>query len=179
MTAFGFYDSGTDHAKYLLMHYYHFLLDDSSNKKYLLDPLNNAVFVIKYFSSVLGINLNETLNHTYSGAIGYLYIVYFCICIVLIKLAYLVSTLPLFAIVWVCMCADGMIQRTKRKYVGTPDSMYKWAISLHLLGTPLVGVMFLFLVLPFSIHPAMWLLPIAFISGIGLRSVVINFNKFL
>ncbi|WP_318521150.1 DUF4400 domain-containing protein [Photobacterium leiognathi] len=179
LTALGLYDDGVNHAQKLLLHYYQFLIDDHSSKKYVIDPLNNALDIINYLSSLLSINLQDSVTKVHTGFIAYMYVIYFSVCVVLIKLSYVVSSLPLFALVWICMIMDGFVQRTKRKYIGTPDSVYKWTISVHMIGVPLFGIMLLFLVLPFSIHPAFWLLPITFLCGLGWRAVTINFNKFV
>lgn len=174
----GLVNGGANHARGLFIEYYQYLINDHSSKTYLIDPMNNAMEAINWTSNWLGIDLSKLVSSPSIGLRGWFDVVIFTFYCFLIKMAYVFSALPLAVLIWLCMIFDGMVLREKRKAIGGRDSGLNWAISMHMIGVPLIGFMLLYLVLPLTYHPIIWLLPVIFLSGCGWRSAVINFSKF-
>ncbi|MCD9553965.1 DUF4400 domain-containing protein [Photobacterium carnosum] len=175
---FDFVDKGTDHSRLVLVKYFEFLSFDKTGHRYMIDPLSVTSYFMDGVSGFLNTNLKELMLTPQVGMRAWLYIPIFVVFTTIIKMSYVVCSLPLFLIVWLCMFADGVVLRKERIYTGVRDSGLKWSISMHLVGIPLVGFMLIYLVAPTDNHPTLWLLPIILLSGVGIRAAVSNFSKF-
>ncbi|WP_318441641.1 DUF4400 domain-containing protein [Photobacterium leiognathi] len=178
MVFFGFVDNGTDHSRLVLMNYFEFLTEDKGANHYLIDPLSVTSYVMNNITQLFGTNLSELMLTPQTGIKAWLYMPVFVIFTTIIKMSYVVSTLPLFGVVWLCMIADGYVLRKERIYTGGRDSGLNWSISMHMIGVPLVGCLLIYLIAPTDNHPTLWLVPIVLLSGIGFRAATATFNKF-
>lgn len=178
LVIFGLVDHSTDHSRLVLIRYLEYLSLDKTDKHFMIDPLSVASYLLDGVTGLLGANLQELILTPKVGYAAWLYIPLFVMFTTIIKMSYVVSSLPLFGIIWICMLSDGYVLRKERIYTGGRDSGLSWSISMHMIGFPLVGLMLIYLVAPTNNHPTLWLLPIILLSGIGLRAAISNFSKF-
>lgn len=95
------------------------------------------------------------------------------------RLAILILATPVFALFGIVAVIDGLVRRDLRRWGGGRESgfIYHWAKCVAL---PLaVGVWLVYLVLPFSFHPALVILPFALLLGLAVTAAAGTFKKYL
>ena len=96
-----------------------------------------------------------------------------------IRLTVLCLAAPLFVLlVWVGL-VDGLVQRDLRRWGGGRESsyVYHYAKRSNLVFVALAG--FVYLALPFSVHPAIVLMPFAIVCAASIGLTASRFKKYL
>lgn len=99
--------------------------------------------------------------------------------VVLVRLMILTLTLPLFAMAAFAGFVDGLVRRDLRRFGAGRESAFIYHHAKRLVGATLTGGWILYLGLPWSVHPSVFLLPCAVLSAFLLSVAVGTFKKYL
>lgn len=108
-----------------------------------------------------------------------LHIVLLIVLILTVRSVVLALAAPLFAAAAVIGIADGLVAWYMRRVGGGRESSFLYYNLKRLVGLTLLGVIGLYLALPFAVDPRFILLPGAVVFGLMLRLTVGNFKKYL
>ena len=186
---FGWWSEPYDaHARTVALEYIGYLTDDlkAVNIDYSVSPALFIEWLGQQVQHWFGVDVTSlftqnnsfaesqfasSLLHTFLLSSGYVLVS------TLIKLGYLVSSVPILLILAIQLGADGYIQRMKRVYEGRPDKGSLVSMSKLTIGLGFFALTTLYLTCPFFIPPTIVSLLIAMVSAIGIRALVAYYAK--
>ena len=99
--------------------------------------------------------------------------------LVLLRLVVCLFSLPGYLLVAVAALIDGMVQRDIRKFTGGHESSYVFHKAKRWVVPAIVGTVSCYLMMPWSIYPALVFAPSMALFGLMLYVAASRFKKFL
>jgi len=96
-----------------------------------------------------------------------------------VRLAILVLGLPTFVLFGLVGLVDGLVCRDLRRWGGGRESSYLYHYAKKSMGRVFLGACVIYLALPFSLHPALILVPFAGLLAVGMALTASTFKKYL
>lgn len=95
-----------------------------------------------------------------------------------LRLATLVLSIPLFAIILLVGFVDGLVERDLRKWGAGRESSTVFQLARSFIGPLAIGAWVVYLGIPFSINPNYIILPFAILFGMSVRVTTERMKKY-
>nr|WP_274601949.1 DUF4400 domain-containing protein [Vibrio sp. S11_S32] len=177
---------GSYHSQAVAARYLNMVAGDANSSNFLLNPsaviqwFSDAIYhwtdfnIYKFITDTHGYVENNTSGELFKQ---FLFASGFVFTTFLIKVGYLISSLPvLFLIILPCV-GDGYAVRMKRTFEGGLDSDFKVKVARMFMGGGFMFVSLLFFSLPIYVEPLFVVLPLFLLTAFGIRMFVITFAK--
>lgn len=99
--------------------------------------------------------------------------------VVLVRLIILVLSFPLFVMAAVVGSVDGLVRRDLRRFGAGRESAFVYHHAKRLTGPVFISGWAIYLGMPWSVHPNLFLVPCAALFGLLLSITVGSFKKYL
>lgn len=96
-----------------------------------------------------------------------------------VRLAILILSLPLFILFGLLGLIDGLVERDLRRFSAGRESAYVFHIAKRAMTPMVVLAWAIYLSIPFSLHPALVIIPFAVIFALSVGIAASSFKKYL
>ncbi len=96
-----------------------------------------------------------------------------------VRMAILILSLPLFVLFGLVGFIDGLVERDLRRFSAGRESAYVFHIAKRAMMPMVVLAWAIYLSLPFSLHPALVIIPFAVIFALSVGIAASSFKKYL
>lgn len=180
-------DQGADHAKLVLENDLGHLNQDLYNesisaKKFIIEKTKETIVWmqeqngIRYFldraseeSSGLGSALRKWVSNLHQKYLDYFLASGYVAQIFVVRIALIIFSLPTFVIAAFAGAADGLVERDLRRWGGGRESSNIFSIARRSVVPIFVSACVIYVSLPYSLNPAIVMLPFSLLLGITFR----------
>lgn len=96
-----------------------------------------------------------------------------------VRIAILILSLPLFVLFGMVGLIDGLVERDLRRFSAGRESAYVFHIAKRAMTPMVVLAWAIYLSIPFSLHPALVIIPFAVIFALSVGIAASSFKKYL
>jgi len=113
------------------------------------------------------------------GLHGYAAATVFITMVFAVRVAILILAMPIFALFALVALVDGLVERDLRRFSAGRESAYIFHLAKAATTPMLILAWTIYLSMPFSIHPAIVILPFAGLFALFIRITASSFKKYL
>ena len=123
--------------------------------------------------------MRQIMSHWLTAYFHYVMAAVFILILLVIRLLILVLSLPTFILFGLVGVVEGLMQRDLRRWCGGNESGFVYHWAKRWVQPVLFGCWMIYLMLPFSVHPNLVIIPFALLFGITLSVMTSRFKKYL
>lgn len=185
-------EEGDKHSETMLNTEFGYLSEDFVDSFILSDPVQYTETLVKDTYDLIAIKtgLMDMLNaqvsdkssfvaKTVSSISVYLKATINIILVFLVRLVILVLSTPIFLLAAVVGAVDGLVRRDIRRFGAGRESSFLYYHAKAWVKPMLVLAWLIYLSIPFSVHPNLIFIPMAFLFGLSLSITFGSFKKYL
>lgn len=185
-------EEGDKHSETMLNTEFGYLSSDFIDSFILSDPVQYTETLVKDTYELIAIKtgLMEMINAQITdnssfvtkivNSIGvYIKAVINIILVFLVRLVILVLSTPIFLLAAVVGAVDGLVRRDIRRFGAGRESSFLYFHAKAWVTPMLVLTWLIYLSIPFSVHPNLIFIPMAFLFGLSLSITFGSFKKYI
>ncbi len=96
-----------------------------------------------------------------------------------VRVAILLMATPVFGLFGLVGLVDGLVERDLRRFSAGRESAYIFHIAKRAVGPMIILTWAIYLSMPFSVHPALVIVPFAILCAVFIRITAASFKKYL
>jgi integrating conjugative element membrane protein (TIGR03747 family) len=191
--AFWWPEQGAQHAIGMYESELAYLSGDLSNSVFIRDPESFAAALAKsvetawQWSGLLSVidwmgtppEDSQPLQEIAHTAHEYAVATVFVTLVFAVRIAILILSLPLFVLFGLVGLIDGLVERDLRRFSAGRESAYVFHIAKRAMAPMIILAWAFYLSMPFSIHPALVIMPFAVIFAVSVGIAASSFKKYL
>lgn len=176
---------GSEHAQFVMQTEMGYLDSQFTRSMLVSDPLTWASETLVQLNDWLfvktGIIAWASTEHSgwLQGTSTYAMAAIYVTLMTLVRCVILVLTTPLFFLAALVGMVDGLVMRDLRKFGAGQESAFIYHHAKRLVSPIFITGWLIYLSLPFSIHPNLFLIPCALLFGLMVAVTTSTFKKYL
>lgn len=185
-------DEGDKHSELMLNIEFGYLSKDFVDSFILSDPVQYTETLVKDTYELIAIKtgLMDMINNPVNDNSGffaqmvssiglYLKAIINIILVFLVRLVILVLSMPIFLLAAVVGAVDGLVRRDIRRFGAGRESSFLYYHAKNWVKPMLIIAWLIYLSIPFSVHPNLVFIPMAFLFGLSLSITFGSFKKYI